>query len=36
VDFKVWLKQSAELSGIALFNRAEDGKDCLAIFLLLA
>jgi hypothetical protein len=36
VDFKVGLKQSPELCGIALLNCAEDGKDCLAIFLLVA
>jgi hypothetical protein len=36
MDFQVRLKQSAELCGIALFNCAEDDKDHLAIFLLLA
>src|SRR5215469_319522 len=36
MDFKIRLKQSAKLCRIALLNRAEDGKDGLAVFLLLA
>src|SRR5215469_6796986 len=36
MDFKIRSKQSAKLCRIALLNRAENGKDGLAIFLLFA